>query len=140
MGRRVGSITAGDRSFVTTMASVDIGATGAPTDIPTTMVCPGDGAKVVSVSATIKTVGVGDENHNLILEHGFAAAGVALTPQFDVHAGVTLAPVGTIVTSDGLPASAQPDTVQGTAIQLQNTEEGAISTGAIVDMIVIWQL
>jgi len=137
MARRVGSIQAGHRSFVTTSAQVDLGNTGAPTDIPTTMVCPGDGAKVVEVAYTVSTTGGDAENHSLVLEHGLGAAGAALTPT-SVHANDDAD--GVIVTAKGLQPQDQPDTVFGTKIQIRNTEDGAIANGLILDVLVIWEL
>ena len=132
MARRVGA----QRSFVITSATgVDL--VNADGDVATGMLCPGDGATVVRVSYTTLTAGAETENHNLDLEHGLGSAGVALTPTIDV---VSDAAAGTIVTGDGLIQDAQPDTVEGTQIQIKNVEEGAISNGAILDVSVLWQL
>ena len=130
--RRVGAA----RSFViTSAAAIDVG--NAAGDVATGMLCPGDNAKVVRVSYTMQTAGTGSENHNLTLEHGLAAAGVALTPIIDVLAD---AAAGVIVTGDGLEFDDQPNTIEGTMIQILNAEEGAISDGAILDISVLWQL
>ena len=132
MVRRVGA----PRSFVITGAiGVDLG--NADGDVATGMLCPGDGAKVVRVSYTMKTAGTGSENHDIDLEHGLAAAGVALTGTISVLAD---AAAGVIVTGDGLDFAAQPATVEGTVIQVKNVEAGAISDGAILDISVLWQL
>ena len=132
MVRRVGA----PRSFVITSAgAVNLG--DGPGDTTTGMLCPGDGAKVVRVSYTMRTAGTGSENHNLFLEHGLDAVGVGLTGQIDVLADAV---AGVIVTGDGLEFGAQPETVEGTVIQVKNIEEGAISDGATLDISVLWQL
>ncbi len=81
MARRVGAA----RSFVITDAT-GIDLVNADGDVPTGMLCPGDGATVVSVSYTMLTAGTGTQNHNLDLEHGLGSAGAALTPTIDVLA------------------------------------------------------
>jgi len=126
----------GARDFVITEAhALDIDDT--PGDVTTGMLCPGDGAKVVRVSITIRTAGTGSFNHELILEHGLAAAGVALTPQIDVLAD---AAAGVIVTGSGLQPADQAATIEGTTIQFLNAESGSITDGAIVDVSVLWEL
>ena len=133
MARFVGA----SRSFVTTRAAaVSLG--NAAGDVATGMLCPTDGAKVVSVSYTIQTAGVGAAaNHNLDLEQGLAGAGEALTGTIAVDAD---AAAGTIVTGNGLEFSQQPITQEGRVIQVKNAESAAISTGAILDISVLWQL
>ena len=107
-------------------------------DVATGMLCPGDSAKVIRVSYTIVTAGSnGAAAHQLLLEHGLGAAGVALTAQINV---VASAVAGTIVTGDGLPVNEQVDTTEGTVIQLNNTESAGISLGAILDISVLWEL
>ena len=129
-------IVGAPRSFVITNASA-VDLTDAAGDVTTGMLCPGDAAKVVRVSYTMRTAGTGTQNHNLILEHGLAGAGAALTGTIDVLAD---AAAGTIVTGDGLEFGAQPATLEGTVIQILNAEEGAISDGAILDILILWQL
>ncbi len=136
MARRTAGI--GNRTFVYTQQLISLG--DAAGDVALDMVCPGDEAKLLGGSATIVTVGIGDENHNLVIEHGSVGAGVALTPVFDVHAGVTLAAVGTIVVFAALDPAGQPVTVEGTNLQILNAEEGAISTGAIINLQLKWEL
>ena len=133
MARRVGA----PRSFVVLQqATVDLTATAG--DIPLTMNCPADGARVVSWSIKVSTAGVGAAaNHELILEHGLGAAGVALTPQLDLDADGA---AELIVQGEGLALDAQPVTVESTTLQILNAESAAISTGAIVDINVLWQL
>lgn len=133
MARKVGA----PRSFVITSATgVDL--VNADGDVATGMLCPNDGAKVVRVSYTMKTAGTGAAaNHNLTLEHGLGAAGVALTPVIAVDADAV---DGVIVTGDGLDSASAPDTVEGTQIQVKNVESAAISDGAILVISVLWQL
>ncbi len=125
-----------DRTFVITGAT-GINLLDTPGDVATGMLCPGEGAMVVRVSYTMKTPGTGTQNHNLTLEHGLGAAGVALTGIIDVLADAV---AGIIVTGDGLPYQSHPLTVEGTQIQILNAEEGAISDGAILDISILWQL
>ncbi len=133
MSRRVGAA----RSFVITGAKA-INLLEADGDVATGMLCPGDGAKVVRVSYTMETAGTGAAaNHNLTLEHGLAAAGVAMTPIIAVDADAV---DGVIVTGNGLDSAVHPDTVEGTQIQIKNVESAAISDGAILDVSVLWQL
>jgi len=135
MARRLAGI--GNRSFVITNALVDLTATAG--DIPALMVCPGDGAKLLSGSYTIHTAGVGSGAvHQLTVEHGEAGAGVALTGIVNVDADAAAA--GTIVTFTALDPAGQPNTVEGTNIQLLNAESAAISTGVIVNVQLRWEL
>ncbi len=106
-------------------------------DVAMDMMCPGDDAFVLDWTCQISTAGTGSENHNLTLEHGTGAAGVALTAVLDVLADAT---AGTISTGDGLGRPSTGGTVMGTKIQIKNVEEGAISNGAIIDVLVRWQL
>ena len=136
MARRTAGM--GNRTFVTTTAgAIDLGNTGAPDDIATGMLCPGDGAKVVTVTFTTQTAGDNAQNHGLVLEHGLTTDGVALTPSIKVLANAV---AGTIVTGGGLSPQGQPNTVYGTQIQIQSTEDGAIGNGAILDISVLWEL
>lgn len=116
----------------------NIDLTSDPVDVALDMMCPGDGAFVLDWSVQVSTAGVGAAaNHEMVLEHGTGAAGVALTAQLDLDADAV---AGTIVTGDGLGRPATGGTTQGTKIQIQNAESASITTGAIVDVMVRWQL
>ena len=133
MARRVGA----PRSLVVLQQDT-LDLTASAGDIAMTMTCPADGARVVSWSVKISTAGTGaSANHELILEHGLTSAGVALTPQLDLDADGA---AELTVQGEGLALDAQPVTVEGTALQILNAESAAISTGAIVDINVLWQL
>ena len=130
--RRVGAA----RSFVITGATgVDL--VNASGDVATGMLCPADGAKVVRVSYTVLTTGGEDIAHQLELEHGLAAAGVALTPVIDVANDDA---AGVVTSGDGLQPGDQPDTVEGTQIQVKTVEASDIANGLILDVSVLWQL
>jgi len=101
------------------------------------MMCPGDNAFVLDWSVQISTAGDTDEDHLLTLEHGTTTAGVALTAVLAVDCDGT---AGTVTTGDGLGRPATGGTVQGTKIQIKNVEDAAITDGAIVDVLVRWQL
>lgn len=133
MARKVGAT----RSYVITEAhNIDLG--DAAGDVTLGILCPGDGAKVVSCAINIRTAGTGAAaNHQLVLEHGLGAAGVALTGQIDLDADGA---AGTIVSGGGLPFPSQPATVLGTVCQFNNTESASITDGAFVDVSVLWQL
>ncbi len=126
----------GNRIFVCTQAGA-IDLTDGPGDVNTEMVCPADDAHLWKIVFTMHTAGTGTQNHNLIVEHGEGAAGVAISGTIDVLAD---AADGTIVTADALEYSAQPATVEGTTMQILNAEEGAISDGAILNISFIWEL
>lgn len=121
--------------------NIDLTATAG--DVAIDMMCPGDGARVIDWTVQTSTVGVGAFTHNLTLEHGTGAAGVALTPILPVLAEDA---AGVIHTGPGLQFSSQIGalglkTAQGTKIQILNAELGGdITTGAIVDVMVRWQL
>lgn len=135
MARRTAGIK--NRTWVVTEATV-VDLTSDPGDVETGMTCPGDNAKVVSVAYTMQAKGTGSAaNHQLTLEHGLGAAGVALTLVVDVDAD---AANGTIVTADGLDRSGQGVTTLGTMIQLLNAESASITTGAKLDIQVLWEL
>lgn len=127
----------GNRAFVLTEATaIDLTATAG--DVETGMICPQDGAHVAHVTYTIMTAGTGSgANHELILEHGLGAAGAALTGQVDVDADAV---AGVITEGDGLAYASQPTTVRGTMIQILNAESASITTGAILDIVVLWEL
>ena len=101
------------------------------------MLCPGDGAKVIEVTYTVQTTGGDAQNHDLILEHGLAGAGAALTATTSIANDNA---AGVISTFPGLDTAGQPNTVLGTMIQVQATEAGAISNGLILDISVLWEL
>ena len=128
----------GNRTFVLSEATtIDLTATAG--DVATGMLCPQDDAHVVHVNYTIRTAGAGSGTvHQLVLEHGLGAAGVALTGTINVDADAAAA--GTIVTGDGLAYASQPATVRGTQIQILNTESGNVTTGVILDIQVLWEL
>lgn len=111
--------------------------TGTAGDIVTTMVVPGDGARLVEVSYTIKTTGVGaSANHNLTLEAGVGGAGVAISPvtALDADGAVGLtARAGPLLT--GLTGL-----TKGVNLQVLNAESAAITTGAIVNVIALFAL
>lgn len=126
----------GNRTFVLSeAAAVDL--VNADGDVPTGMLCPEDDAHVVHITYTVQTTGGDSENHQLVLEHGLGAAGVALTASINV---ANDAAAGAIVTGDGLAYASQPATVRGTQIQILNTEGGAISNGLILDVSILWEL
>jgi hypothetical protein len=106
-------------------------------DVAMDMMCPGDNAFVLDWTVQISTAGDATENHELTLEHGTTTDGVALTAQLDVVADAT---AGTVYTGDGLGRPSTGGTVMGTKIQIKNVEGGAIGNGAIVDVLVRWQL
>lgn len=120
---------------VTNVVGLDL--LNAPADISTGMLCPGDGASVVQWAATLHTAGTGSFNHEIILEHGTGAAGVALTGQLDILAD------GTPGTEADNGAGLQPrpiKTVFGTDMQVLNAESGSITDGALVNITVLWRL
>jgi hypothetical protein len=120
---------------VTQEYTVDLTATAG--DKALTMICPADGATVREWYVKVDTAGVGAAaNHELVLEHGLAGAGVALTPVLELDAD---AAAETIVSGTGLqPPSIT--TVGGTTLQILNAESASITTGAIVDITVTWLL
>lgn len=116
--------------------NIDLG--DADGDVALDMMCPGDGAVVLDWTVQISTAGTGSgANHNLTLEHGTGAAGVALAPVLAVDADAV---AGTITTGDGNGTQPTGGSVIGTKIQIANAESAAISDGAIVDVQVRWQL
>lgn len=123
-------------TVVTQSGAIDLG--DAAGDVNTEMLCPNDGAKVINVQFTMHTAGTGSAaNHDLILEHGAGAAGVALTTTVALDADGA---AGLIVEGVGLSPESQPDTVKGTTIQILNAESAAISDGAIINVSILWQL
>lgn len=127
-----------DNIVVLQVYNIDLG--DANGDVALDMMCPGDGAIVLDWSIQISTAGTGAAaNHNCVLEHGTTSAGVALTPLLAVDADAV---AGVVVTGEALDSATQRAvaTVQGTKIQIQNTESAAISNGAIVDVLVRWRL
>jgi hypothetical protein len=115
--------------------SIDLTATGAPTDIALLMNCPGDGCVCLDWALKIDTVGVGDGTHTVVLEHGLTTAGVAMSAAIAFLA-VTEGVAETVHYGDGLGVQPTGGSLMGTAMQLQNTESGTnITTGAIVDVI-----
>ena len=135
MPRRTGGSGINATFVVTEAHALDLTAT--PGDKITGMLCPGDGATVIDMAITIRTAGTGSFNHELILEHGLAGAGTAVSPQIDVLAD---AADGTIVTGNGLDRAGQGVTTKGTIMQFLNAESGSITVGAIVDVSVLWRL
>ena len=135
MPRRVSGSGVDSTYVITEAHALDLG--DAPGDVITGIICPGDGAKVVEYTMTIRTAGTGANNHELVLEHGLTTAGVAMAPQLDVLA---TSAAGTIFTQEALDPNGQPVTVKGTVIQFANAESGAISNGAIVDVSILWRL
>ena len=126
-----------DQGIVITQAfSADL--TAASADVSLNMLCPGDGAQVIDWSLTANVVGVGDGTHTVTLEHGRGAAGVAVSAPIAFLA-VTDATAGEVIgTADGVYLAT---TLAGTQMQLKNVESGTnITTGAIVDVLVRWQL
>lgn len=106
-------------------------------DVALTLRCPGDGAKVLDWKVISTTAGTGaGANHNIILEHGSGAAGVALTGTIALDADGT----AETTTASGNGLLVQPATTMGTLLQINNTESAAISNGAIVTVIVRWIL
>ena len=123
---------------IVVLTAYNVDLLNADADIATDMMCPGDGAFVLDWTVQISSAGTGSAaNHELVLEHGTGAAGVALTAQLDIDADGT---AGLIVTGDGIGRPATGGTVQGTKIQVKNVESAAISNGATVDILVRWQL
>lgn len=134
MARRTAGM--GNRTFVTTTAAA-VDLVNADGDVATGMLCPGDGAKVVTLVYTVQTTGGDAQNHALTLEHGLTTDGVALSE------GTLVAnddAAGVITTGIALAPTAQPNTVYGTMIQIRNVEGGAISNGLILDVSVLWEL
>jgi len=119
---------------VTTETLVDLGSTAG--DVALNMAVPGDGARLIDVSYTIQTAGVGANDHELVLEAGTAGAGVAIAKQ------ALLLATGAV----GLTVKAEPDLTgetgltRGTELQIANSEAGAISTGAIINVVCLWQM
>lgn len=104
-------------------------------DVPLTLCVPGDDARVVDVSYTIETAGTGAAaNHLITLEAGTGAAGAAIAAVGTLDADGA---VGLTVTAKGTGASGL---LRGTALQLANAESAAISDGAIVNVVILWQL
>ena len=129
--------TVRDSGIVVTQAfAVDL--TAASADASMNMTCPGDGAQVLDWTLTSNVVGVGDGTHTVTLEHGRGAAGVAIGASIAFLA-VTGATAGVVIgTADGVYLAT---TLQGTQLQLKNVESGTnITTGALVDVTVRWQL
>ena len=118
----------------------NIDLTAASVDVALDMMCPGDNAFVLDWTTQGSTVGVGAGTHTLTLEHGTGAAGVALADDIAFIA-TTGAAAGDLNTADGLGRPSTGGTVQGTKIQIRNVESGTnITTGAIIDVMVRWQL
>ena len=122
---------------IVVLTAYNVDLVNASGDVATDMMCPGDNAFVLDWTVQISTAGDTAENHELVLEHGTSTAGVALTAQLDIVANAT---AGTIYNGDGLGAPISGGTTQGTKIQIKNVEGGAIGNGAIVDILVRWQL
>lgn len=98
------------------------------------MLVPGDNAQVIDVTYTIVTAGTGSENHVLVLEAGLGAAGVAIAESTTLLADGA---VGLRAIAKGLQGVVL---TRGTILQINNTEAGAISNGAVVHVVVNWQL
>jgi len=134
MAGLVGDRVQRDHMVATTQALVDLTAT--PGDVVLTMVVPGDKARLIDVSYTIQTAGVGSFNHELTLEAGTGAAGVAIAKETDLLADGAV----------GLTVKGEPDLTgetgltRGTELQIKNTESGSITTGAIINVVCLWQM
>lgn len=125
---------------IVVMQVYNIDLTAASVDAALDMMCPGDDAFVLDWTIQSSVVGIGDGTHTLTLEHGTGAAGVALTAEIAVLA-VTDMTAGAIHSADGLGGPISGGTTQGTKIQIKNVESGTdITTGALVDVMVRWQL
>jgi hypothetical protein len=98
------------------------------------MLVPGDDATVIDVTYTIVTAGTGSENHVLVLEAGLAGAGAAIAESTTLLADGA---AGLRAIAKGLQ---NVRLTRGTILQINNTEGGAISNGAIVHVVVNWQL
>ena len=105
-------------------------------DVTLTLRCPGDGASVIDFMLISTTAGTGaSADHNVTLEHDISTAGVALTGVAALDADGTAQTTTATAKGNGFH-----NTVMGTRLQLQNVESAAISNGAIVTVIVRWQL
>jgi hypothetical protein len=125
---------------IVVMQVYNIDLTAASVDVALDMMCPGDNAFVLDWTIQSSTVGIGDGTHTLRLEHGTTTDGVELSAEIAVLA-VTDMTAGAIHSADGLGRPSTGGTTQGTKIQIRNVESGtAITTGAIVDVMVRWQL
>ncbi len=121
---------------------ISVALGGAPTDLGLKLLVPGDGARVVRWGVISQTVGVGASSaaHQLTLEAGRSAAGVSIAEQITLIAEDA---VGTTAIGDGLStptAAAVTQLAEGTRLQILTAESAAITTGAIVDVWVIWSL
>lgn len=120
-------------TIVQTQMGVDLG--DADGDVALTLAVPGDNARVIDVSYTIETAGTGaSANHNITLEAGTGAAGAAIAAVAALDADGA---VGLTVTAKGTGAAGL---LRGVALQLANAESAAISNGAIVNVVIHWQL
>jgi len=119
----------------TTQAVVDLTDTAG--DVALAMAVPGDGARLIDVSFTIQVTGVGSAaNHNLTLEAGTGAAGVAISTLAALDADGA---VGLTVT--GTPAgTGLTGLTRGVELQILNAESASITTGAIINVVILWQM
>jgi hypothetical protein len=118
---------------VTSQASVDL--VDAAGDVALTMLVPGDDATVIDVTYTIVTAGTGSFSHTLTLEAGLAGAGAAIAEATTLLADGA---VGLRAIAKGLQ---NVRLTRGTILQILNAETGGdITNGAIVHVVVNWQL
>lgn len=123
------------RNYSTVQTQMGVNLGDAAGDVALALCVPGDNARVIDVSYTIETAGTGSGANQLItLEAGTGAAGAAIAGVATLDADGA---VGLTASADGTGAAGL---LRGVALQLANAESAAISDGAIVNVVIHWQL
>ncbi len=127
------------RTFVYPYTEQGVSLGDAAGDVVVDSCVPADSVTVVDVSYTIETAGIGAAaNHLLNLQAGTAGAGFDIAAQAVLDAdgavGLTVVAVGLPNTETSFPLSG------GVALQIANAESAAISTGAIINLVIFWNL
>lgn len=134
-GRGVG------RTISTVQTEIAVDLTAASVDVPLVPVSPSPGARVISWWFRTTTVGIGIGVHTLTLEAGAAGGGDRIASSLAVVSPGVDESFLEASGQDNLGAVAEAELDKpGAPLQIQNVESGAITTGVIGTVGIVWQI